>query len=82
MTSYSSIHWHLISAPLQVNTPACSTNGKKIQEEEERRLPRQYLLLEFVLLGPDDGKLHKGKRKRGREDEIICKILVSCPLSK
>lgn len=71
------MYWLLIPAASQVSTP-----GKKIQKEEEEGCQTQCLILEFVFLGPNDGKFPKGRRKGGREDEIIYKILVNYHLNK
>ena len=54
-----------------------STPEEKIQKEQEEGYQRQCCVLEFVLLGPDDGIFPKGRRKGGRGDEIIYKILVN-----
>lgn len=54
-----------------------STPGKKTQKEQEEGYQRQCRILEFVLLGPDDGIFPKGRRKGGRGDEVIYKILVN-----
>lgn len=53
-----------------------STPEEKTQKEQEEGYQRQCCVLEFVLLGPD-GVFPKGRRKGGRGDEIIYKILVN-----
>lgn len=62
---------------LHISSFQVSTPGKKTRKSRKKGTKDSVSIWEFVLLGPDDGIFPKGRRKGGREDEIIYKIPVN-----